>query len=363
MYYITNTVKLESQRGITMPNKHATGSRSTVIRCPNCGEDYSVTYKRCPFCDEKTAAPKKTPADPDEALEGREDEKERPAHSSGKRQFGGSSRRGSGNWSPPRVALTVVSLIVIAAAIWIVVTQIMPLVQRGERGKDPQTTPPAVTQGTTPPDNSAPPVGTDTPGVTMPPDAALTPEPTPAIPAGQTATGFTMNKSDVSLSRYGESFTLKITYIPAGSVGNVTFESDKPEVAVVGADGVVTGKSRGIANITATLPGGVTQTCIVRCKFDAPAGSGSSSQTSGGGSANTGDIKLNKTDFTFGSLTDPSVQMKVSGTSSTPVWSIGNSGVATISDSGVVKPVGPGTTTITCTVDGKTLECIVRCSF
>ena len=42
-----------------MPNKRATGSRSTVIRCPNCGEDYSVTYKRCPFCEEKASAKKR----------------------------------------------------------------------------------------------------------------------------------------------------------------------------------------------------------------------------------------------------------------------------------------------------------------
>ena len=27
--------------------------RHEVIRCENCGEDYSVTYKRCPFCDER----------------------------------------------------------------------------------------------------------------------------------------------------------------------------------------------------------------------------------------------------------------------------------------------------------------------
>lgn len=27
--------------------------RNDVIRCENCGEDYSVTYKRCPFCDER----------------------------------------------------------------------------------------------------------------------------------------------------------------------------------------------------------------------------------------------------------------------------------------------------------------------
>ena len=33
-----------------MANKRTTGTRSAVIRCPNCGEDYSVTYKRCRFC-------------------------------------------------------------------------------------------------------------------------------------------------------------------------------------------------------------------------------------------------------------------------------------------------------------------------
>ena len=37
--------------------------------------------------------------------------------------------------------------------------------------------------------------------------------------------------------------------------------------------------------------------------------------------------------------------------------------VATISADGVVRPAGPGTATITCTVDGQTLTCIVRCNF
>ena len=27
--------------------------RIDVIRCENCGEDYAITYKRCPFCDER----------------------------------------------------------------------------------------------------------------------------------------------------------------------------------------------------------------------------------------------------------------------------------------------------------------------
>ena len=35
---------------------------------------------------------------------------------------------------------------------------------------------------------------------------------------------------------------------------------------------------------------------------------------------------------------------------------------ATVSGDGTVKHVGKGQTTLTCTVDGKTLTCIVRCN-
>ena len=37
-----------------MATKKAPPRKNTdVIRCPNCGEEYSTTYKRCPFCDER----------------------------------------------------------------------------------------------------------------------------------------------------------------------------------------------------------------------------------------------------------------------------------------------------------------------
>ena len=35
-----------------MANKQNTRGRNGLIHCDNCGEDYSSTYKRCPFCDE-----------------------------------------------------------------------------------------------------------------------------------------------------------------------------------------------------------------------------------------------------------------------------------------------------------------------
>ena len=61
---------------------------------------------------------------------------------------------------------------------------------------------------------------------------------------------------------------------------------------------------------------------------------------------------------TFGS--SETVQLKVKGTDSPAVWSSANTAVATVSESGLVKWAGKGTTTVTATVDGQTLECIVR---
>ncbi len=80
-----------------MPNKRATGSRSTVIRCPNCGEDYSVTYKRCPFCEEKASAKKRERYEDDGGdfeIEYEGDEESTSRRSGGKRLAGGP--RGAG---------------------------------------------------------------------------------------------------------------------------------------------------------------------------------------------------------------------------------------------------------------------------
>lgn len=93
-------------------------------------------------------------------------------------------------------------------------------------------------------------------------------------------------------------------------------------------------------------------TCMVRVK-----GGTSSGQTTTTPSSSA--PKLSSTDFTT-HVGDPDVQLKVSGTTSSVTWASKNTGIATVSGSGVVKAVSAGTTTITATVDGKVLECIVR---
>ena len=177
------------------------------------------------------------------------------------------------------------------------------------------------------------------------------------IPEGQTATGFTLSKSEFTLSdKWPNPITLTVTFIPDGSAGKITWSSSDPEVVSVDENGKVShGSKQGSATITATMAGGVTQTCLVH--ISVPSGASSSS---GSGSGASGALSLNRTDFTLEA--GQAFQVKVSGTSSTPTWSIGNTAVATVSGDGTVKHVGKGQTTLTCTVDGKTLTCIVRCN-
>ena len=332
-----------------MANKRGTGTRSAVIRCPNCGEDYSVTYKRCPFCDEKAEEEKRRSG---EHLDNDMDDEEYESGRGGRRLAGGGHR--GAPWTPLRIVGTVVPLVIIVAAVWIVVTQIMPLVNRGEMNQPPASDPPVTTtQGV---DETPLPTDSALPEDTGAPESTGTPEPT--VPAGQTATGFTLNREDFTMNdNYPDPVRLTVTFQPDGSTGTITWSSSDPDVASVDDSGLVThGTKNGSTVITATMGDGTTQTCTVRCSF-ANAGSSSSST-----STSTGSLSLSRTDFTLQKAGEK-YQLKVSGTSSSPTWHIGNTSVATISGDGTVTAVGRGTTTVTCTVDGKTLECIVRCDF
>lgn len=329
-----------------MASKRTGGSEPRMIRCEYCGEDYASSYKHCPFCDEMD--------------EDYEDGEERPQ--GGKRLAGGQGGGYGygGGPSPLKIIATVVSLALIIAAVIIVISIIKPLVDRGKTGL-PEETPPAGVQATETPgvDGALDPEGTLNPDPT--PDASA-PDPDssaePTIPPGQTATGFTLSKSDFTLNnQWPDPITLTVTFIPAGSTGTITWTSSNPDVATVDENGKVShGTKTGSATITATMAGGITQTCTVYNSVTSSSGSSSSANS---GSNSSSSLSLSRTDFTL----EPgeSWQVTVSGTSSTPTWSIGNSSVATVSSNGTVTNVGSGTTTLTCSVDGQTLTCIVRC--
>ena len=318
-----------------MASRRSRDDRPKMIHCEYCGEDYASTYKHCPFCDE-------VPLD-DEDFDGDEDSPRRVR--GGKRLVtntrGGGYGRGP---SPLRLVGIIISLAIIIAAVIIVISVIIPLVTKGSSVTDPSTV------------ESAMPTDSAQPSV----EPTDSPEPTETIPADQTATDFTLSLTEFSLSnRYPDPITLTVTFIPEGSTGTITWSSSDPEVASVDETGKVSaGTKTGNATITATMPGGVTHTCLVHNSVTTGA---STSTGSGSGTTTSTALSLNRTDFTL-SKTYPSFQVEVSGTSSTPVWSIGNSAVATVSGDGTVTYVGKGTTTLTCTVDGKTLTCTVRCT-
>ena len=343
----------------------AKSSRSAVIRCPNCGEDYSVTYKRCPFCDEKAVDQKKVRA--------REDAGEQPFSEEeggrrGGKRLGGDPRRSGGesSWTTGRIVRTALSLAVIVAAVCIVVTQVVPLVNRANEvtagGNSAPPTTSGVAESLQPTDSlppeTTPPETTPVPETTPP--ASSSPEsqaPETTAPDGQAATGITLSRADFTMNdRYPDPVQLVATLTPSGTSGTVTWSSSNPAVATVDSNGLVTpGTENGQTTITASLANGVSQTCTVRCNFTA-ASSGS------GTSSSSGSLSLNRTDFTL-QRSGETFRMKVSGTSSAPSWSIGDTSVATVSSDGTVTAVGEGNTTLTCTVDGQTLTCIVRCDF
>ena len=343
-----------------MAARKPTGARNETVRCEKCGEYYAVTYKRCPFCEEQEEYRRaRSREDYDE--EDYEDEvydEDEPRRRGGKRLKTNTRGGGYGGGPTPlQIVGWVLSIALIAAAIYIVVTIIGPFIHKGEQAVDPDPNP--VTSNTPAPSDSAALAPTDS--AQPQPSGSQSPEgdDTGEIPAGQTATGFTLSLSEFSLSdKYPDPVTLKVTFSPAGSTGTITWESSDPSIVTVDENGKVSpaGKT-GTATITATMAGGYTQTCKVYNSVTSGSGSSSGSESSASGT-----LSLNRTDFTL-SEAGAKWQLKVSGTSSNPIWSIADSSVATISGDGTVTAVSRGTTTVTATVDGQTLTCIVRCNW
>ena len=343
-----------------MAAKRTPGSRPGLIRCDHCGEEYSESYRRCPFCAEYDAdveyetqriraetfgGPQPTPPT-------------RTASRSGGKRVAHSNRRGGGytKISAGKIIAWLLSLIVIIAAIWIIVTQVVPLISNGENVDPNAMNSPGTSQ--TPPAQNTPAVSDPTPGTSQEPDV----EPSPQIPASDTAAGFTLNKSEFTLNdTWPAPFTLVPTFSPAGTTAAINWSSSDPDVASVDANGTVShGSKRGTATITASMANGVTQTCKVYNRVTS--GTAWQEEDDPAPSATRTSYKLNKTDFTFYSRGE-STKLRIDGYTGTITWSSSNTNVATVSSDGTVKAVGSGkkSCTITATLsDGTKLEAIAR---
>ena len=129
-------------------------------------------------------------------------------------------------------------------------------------------------------------------------------------------------------------------------IGTLTWESSNPAVVTVSGEGKLTAVNVGDAIVSVTRANGEMANCQVVCQWEE-------------GEIIPSNLYLNKEDFTLKS--GESFTMKVIGTDAPAAWSIDKPNVATISKDGEVKYVSQGRATITCTVGNFTLTCIVRC--
>lgn len=294
--------------------------------CPKCGEEYSDTYRSCPFCEE------------DEAIK-----KGKPLRRRGGKRVEKRQRDSSGGAGGVMLLLTGVIILGVVGYVFFgeQVADAMGIrtdsVQTDEQ--DPPAQEPAGAADPAPaaPDSGGEPDGPVPSGEEQPGQAGETApppsDPQPPEPAGP----LTLSQSSFSIAA-GETALLTTS----GGSGEVSWSSSNENIATV-EGGSVTGKAGGSVTITAKA-GEESAECKVTITGDPWVSSAN--------------LSLNKTDFTFGS--SETVQLRVKGTDSPAVWASANTAVATVSDSGVVKWAGKGTTTVTATVDGQTLECIVR---
>ena len=214
--------------------------RNDVIRCENCGEEYSVTYKRCPFCDE------------------------RPGRT-GSRSAGGrrvaNNRRGGGYGGPANpihIIQLLISLVVIIAALVIVIRFVGgPLLGGG--------------------DSSA-----DNPGGSQIDSSQGSQVQGPA------AESITLGRTEDLTLQYGETFPMTATVTPEGVQEPVVWTSSDPSILTVDGDGLLqnvnTGTELQRVVVTASC-GGVQAQCEVYCRAQ---NAGQDSETTPSGGQNGG---------------------------------------------------------------------------
>ena len=303
-------------------------------KCDVCGEEYSATYRSCPFCEENEVIRRGKPIH---------------RHTSDFRNRRGGHALG--------VLALILALVVIGVgAVHFFGENIAQALGMREPINTEDLTDPD-SEGDSVPISDAGSSGSDTSnpadGV-MPSvgdDDALTPTEDDSTPSTQPttppSTAVALNSSDFTLDA---SRGLQYTLTASGGSGTYTWSSADTSVATVSEDGTVTGLRNGNTEVTVT-DGFTTATCIVRIK-------GVTSTTTAPTGSTT--LSLNRTDMTMPA--GQQFQLKVSGTSSAVTWSIADTSIATIDTDGTVHFLKKGTTTATATVDGQSLQCIVRVS-
>ena len=136
------------------------------------------------------------------------------------------------------------------------------------------------------------------------------------------------------------SISLRVKDVANGTQGTVSVTS-----AAITVDTVDVSLSHGSATVTVNVPTPSSST---------PASSSSSSSPSGS-------FSLNRNDISFSKIGERYVLSSANSSYSVTSWSADNTAVATVSATGLVTSVGPGTTTVRATAqNGATASCVVR---
>lgn len=170
---------------------------------------------------------------------------------------------------------------------------------------------------------------------------------------------FTLNYTDITMFYPGEEVQLSVTNLDDDS-SEITWESSDSSIATV-SNGLVTAVGSGTATITATLTSGSVEgqsmTCIVRCNL--------TDGTDDDSVSLSGDYSLSTYDATMtteGEYFQLTISSESSDTIPAHTWTSADTDVCYVDEFGVVYAVGSGTTTVSTTVDGQYLQCIVRVS-
>ncbi len=299
--------------------------RNEQIRCEYCGENYAATYKRCPFCDGR--------GEPEEdELQEERYSRSRSRSRRGGRRAAKTNRRGGGygrHINPVQVIGLILSMILVAAAVYILFTIISPLLA----GKQPPVQSGNVSQSqmggsvSASGDVSQPGVSTSEPDVSEPNVDPVVPE----GPTAFTATGITINVSDFTL-KPDETYRIRATLEPQGCTDPITWTSSNESAAIVGADGSVSNVNTGASTIKLTVTatvGNVSTTTIVRCR--------------GGSTGTAGSTATGTTPVTPTVPTTPAPPTTLDTPSTGPVASVPAGKEAVITESGVRIRSGAGT--------------------
>lgn len=279
-------------------------SPNSLIHCTVCGEDYSATYKRCPFCGAKNApsapnpgsrqtppapdpAPRQAPPtapeqDPDDTyvFDGQDlfDEEPvddyRPAHPKGGKRLAekpSSSPFSEAQINWPRMITFLCSLVIIVAALVIVFTFIYPQL-RGSGGPAANASEQPTLPVTAPVDQPTQPVE---PGTTEPlpvkTDAPVDPAVTnpPLVgPGDDEPTSLTLSRQEFTLTPAAgrSSYQIIPTVTPSDWAGTVTWESSDTSLATVSADGTVTHANPSVTGVHVVMITARAGTLEAECK-------------------------------------------------------------------------------------------------